>query len=194
MDSLSMESIAGFGKGIGNLLINLSSEYSGILDTALLIFAACGVFITLSGLFEFASLGKPSAAGGKSSGVSVMWKLFAGASLVDLAFMAKMWTNTLWLDSDPLSISAYTSAAQGGSDHYGADAMMAATGIIVIAGYITLGRAYLAMAKLGKTPDEQRGDVIGFVVARVVAGSAMISILYIAKIIGDSAGGFTLMP
>lgn len=194
MDSLSMNTIAGFGKGLGDIFIGLSSEYSDILDTALLIFAACGVLITLSALFEFASLGKPSAAGGKSSGVSVMWKLFAGASLVDLAFMAKMWTNTLWLDADPLSISAYASAARSGSDHYGTDAMMAATGIIVIAGYITLGRAYFAMAKLGKTPDEQRGDVIGYIVARVLAGSAMISILHIANIFGESAGGFKLMP
>lgn len=179
-----MEDLSKLGKGIGDLLINLSSEYPNLLDAIFVLIACAGVLICVSGVMDVTRMGKPEY---QIKGSSVFWKMLGGSSLVDLMFFTKVWTGTLWAESNPLGISAYVVAAES-ADDYSQQAMMAAMGIIVIAGYITLARAYFGISKLGSLSEESRSEMIGFIVSRIFAGSAMVVVLHLAKAVDKSAG------
>lgn len=182
-------SLAGVGKGIGDVFINMSSEYPALLDAILFVFAALGVIISAMAVFEVVKMGRRDSMN-YSPSAAVWWKMVGGVSLVDLAFWAKVWTDTLWSYSDPLSLSAYSS---GQGEDYSKAAIMAALGITVIAGYIVLGRAYFATARLGYLSPEARGDVISGIVSRIIAGSLMIAALHVAKAVEGSTG-FNWLP
>lgn len=184
-----MNDLSKLGKGIGDLLINLSSEYPALLSGILILIAAAGVFICVSGVFDIMKMGKPEH---QIKGSSVFWKFLGGSSLVDLSFFAKIWTGTLWAESNPLGISSYVVSASTDSD-YSQQAMMAAMGIIVIAGYVTLARAYFGISKLGSLSEESRSEMVGFIVSRVAAGSLMVAILHVAKML-DTSAGFNWIP
>lgn len=184
-----MTDLSTLSKGIGDLLINLSSEYPVILSAILMLIAAAGVFICASGVLDITKMGRPEH---QIKGSTVFWKLLGGSSLVDLSFFAKIWTGTLWAESNPLGISSYVVAANAKTD-YSQQAMMAAMGIIVIAGYITLARAYFGISKLGSLSQESRSEMVGFIVSRIVAGSLMVAILHVAKLI-DTSAGFNWIP
>jgi hypothetical protein len=51
-----------------------------------------------------------------------------------------------------------------------------------------LAKAYFATARLGYLSPEARGDVVSGIIARIVAGSAMIACLHIAKTLENSTG------
>lgn len=182
-------SFAGIGKGIGDVFINMSSEYPALLDGLLFVFAGIGVLLSATAAFEVVKMGRRDSMN-YSPANSVWWKMFAGVGLVDLAFWAKVWTDTLWSMSDPLELSAY-SVGQG--EDYSKAAIMAALGITVIAGYIVLAKAYFATARLGYLSPEARGDVVSGIISRVVAGSAMIACLHIAQTLENSTG-FQWLP
>lgn len=182
-----MSDLSGLGKGIGDLLINLSSEYPALLDGILILIAAAGVLICVSATFDVMRMGKPEY---QIKGSSIFWKMLAGSSLVDLMFFAKVWTGSLWSESNPLGISAYVASGDG---DYSKQAMMAAMGIIVIAGYVTLARAYFGMARLGSLSDGSRSEMVGFIVSRIAAGSLMVAIIHVAKAVDNSAG-FNWIP
>lgn len=180
-----MERFEQLGADLGTLFINLSSEYPAILDLVFVLMACVGTLIIASGVVEVTRMGKP-AQRSEASITSVLWKFAGGGMLVDMAFAAHIWSASLWGDYDPLDISEYVG---GGSGDYAEQALMAASGLIVIAGYVALARAYMGIARLGKTPEEQRSELWGFILSRAVAGSAMISVLYLAKVFGNSVGG-----
>lgn len=182
-------SFADIGKGIGDVFINMSSEYPALLDGLLFVFAGIGVLLSATAAFEVVKMGRRDSMN-YSPASSVWWKMFAGVGLVDLAFWAKVWTDTLWSMSDPLELSAY-SVGQG--EDYSKAAIMAALGITVIAGYIVLAKAYFATARLGYLSPEARGDVVSGIISRVVAGSAMIACLHIAQTLENSTG-FQWLP
>lgn len=179
-----MTDLSKLGKGIGDLLISLSSEYPALLNGVFLFFAILGVFVCVSGVFDITRMGKPEY---QVKGSSVFWKFLGGSSLIDLAFFSKVWTATLWAEANPLGISAYVVAVDAKTD-YSQQAMMAAMGIIVIAGYVTLGRAYAGLAKMGSLSTESRSEMVGFIISRVIAGSAMVLILHLAKAVDKGAG------
>lgn len=183
-----MVDLSAMGKGIGDMLINLSSEYPALLDGILVLVAAAGVFVCVSGVFDVMRMGKPEY---QIKGSSVFWKFLGGSSLVDLSFFAKVWTGTLWSESNPLGISAYVVTA--GEGDYSKQAMMAAMGIIVIAGYVTLARAYFGISRLGSLSEESRSEMVGFIVSRLAAGSLMVAIIHVAKAI-DTSAGFNWIP
>lgn len=181
-------SLQGIGKSLGDVFINLSSEYPAILTGVIGIFAAIGVFIGVSAVFDFIKMGKRDQMQ-ETPAKAVMWKLFAGAVLVDLAFWAKVMTASFW-DADPLGIASYS--AGSGSD-YGETALMAALGIIVIAGYIVLGRAFVMTGKMGYLSPESRSDLMWTIISRIFAGSAMVACLNIAEAL-DNSTGFNWLP
>src|SRR5690554_4951104 len=156
-----MENLSKLSKGIGDMLINLSSEYPALLDAVFLLAAVVGIMICASGVFDVIKMGKPEY---QVKAASIFWKFIGGASLVDLAFFSKVWTGTVWATSDPMGISAYVATA--GEGDYSKQAMMAAMGIIVIAGYVTLARAYIGISRLGSLSEESRSEMIGFIVSR----------------------------
>jgi len=179
-----MSDLSSLGKGIGDLLINLSSEYPALLDGIFILVAAAGVMICVSGVFDLMRMGKPEH---QVKGSSIFWKFIGGSSLVDLMFFSKVWTGTLWAETNPMGISAFV-VSSGGEGDYSQKAMMAAMGIIVIAGYVTLARAYFGISRLGTLSEESRSEMIGFIVSRLAAGSLMVAILHVAKAIDNSAG------
>ena len=164
------------------MLINLSREYPVILDSILFFFAAIGVMIASSGVLDIIKLGRRDT-GLVTPHSHIFWKLLSGSSLVDLMVWTKAWSGTLWATSDPMGISDYSSG--GGS--YDA-AIMAALGIMVITGYVTVGRGYMMLSKLGTVSIEARGDVIGSSMARIFAGTALICVLHIAEAFEVSTG------
>lgn len=192
-----MEAVTEAGSNLGRLLINLSEEFPGFLDLFFILMTGLGVLIIISSLIEIAKMGKAGEMD-KSSWGSVFWKQFGGGSLAIFAFTINAWTKTLWANDDPLNINAYvvdpTTVTGAGDLGYGAGAIMAAMGIIVLTGVVTMARAYIGIARLGKVPESQRGDLWGYIVSRLVAGSALISALYIVNAIGEAAGvgGFEL--
>lgn len=177
-----MDSIKGLGTTIGDMFINLSSEYPELLDGVLLIFAVLGVFIVSKGILDIVKLGNRQH---QVSPGGITAKLIGGASLVDLSLWARAWSGTVWMNSNPLGISEYSASGGGG---YSEQAIMAALGIMVITGYVTLGRAYLGIAKMGALSPESRSDMIGKVVSRIIAGTALISSTHIARAISNSTG------
>lgn len=162
--------------------MNLSSEYPVFLDTILWVFAAIGIFVSASGVLAIVKMGKRDS-GLVTPGSHVMWKLIGGASMTDLSLWTKAWSGTLWANSDPMGISEYS----GGSSVF-EPAIMAAIGILVLTGYVTLGRAYLMASKLGTVSIESRGDLVGSIFARIVAGSALVCTVHIALAINASTG------
>ncbi|MDH0959047.1 hypothetical protein N5C54_14790 [Pseudomonas chengduensis] len=195
VESTSLTSSSGasslfeIGKGIGDMFIQLSAEYPVILSSLLYVFAACGVIISAMGAFEIMKLGRRDSMN-YSPVTAAWWRMIAGVGLIDIAFWAKVWTDTLWSNSDPLEISAYT-AGQG--EDYSKTALMAALGIVVIAGYVVLARAYFAAAKLGYLSPEARADLIAAIISRIVAGSLMIACLHVAEAL-DNSTGFNWLP
>jgi len=164
------------------IFTNLSSEYPVFLDTILWVFAAIGICISASGVLAIVKMGKRDS-GLVTPGSHVMWKLIGGSSLTDLMLWTKAWSGTLWANSDPMGISEYS----GGSSAF-EPAIMAAIGILVLTGYVTLGRAYLMASKLGTVSIESRGDLVGSIFARIVAGSALVCTVHIAMAISASTG------
>lgn len=163
------------------IFTNLSGEYPVILDTILMIFAVMGIWISANGVIAIIKLGKRDS-GLVTPGAHIAWKLIAGSSMVDLALWTKAWSGTLWANSDPMGISEYSG---GGSFD---PAIMAAIGILVLTGYVTLGRAYLMASKLGTVSIESRGDLMGSIMARIFAGSALVCTVHIALAIQASTG------
>lgn len=181
--------LAAIGKGIGDIFINLSAEYPTLLNAIIFIFAAVGVVISSTAIFEIIKNGRRDSMSYSPTG-AFWWKMIGGASLVDLAFWAKVWSDSLWSMSEDIDISAYV--ASGGED-YTKTAVMAALGIFVIGGYVVLGKAYIATTRLGYLSPEARSDLIGGIVSRIVAGSLMISALHVSKIL-ESSTGFNWIP
>lgn len=163
------------------IFTNLSGEYPVLLDTILMIFAVMGIWISANGVIAIIKLGKRDS-GLVTPGAHIAWKLIAGSSMVDLALWTKAWSGTLWANSDPMGISEYSG---GGSFD---PAIMAAIGILVLTGYVTLGRAYLMASKLGTVSIESRGDLMGSIMARIFAGSALVCTVHIALAIQASTG------
>lgn len=186
-EGLNLGTVSEFGGGIAEMFVNLSAEYPALLDGILILFAAAGVFLGASAAFDVIKIGKRDTQ--HSPGNAIFWKMIGSCGMIDLAFWAKVWTGTLWAVSDPMEISAYT----GGGDTYAKTAMMAVIGFIVLAGYVTLGRAYLMTTKIGYLSPESRGDLIGSIIARLAAGSAMVAAIHISKTIENSTG-FSWMP
>lgn len=182
-------SVASIGKGLGDVFINLSAEYPALLDGILFVFAGFGVMISATAAIEIIKMGKRDSVS-YSPSAAIWWKLIGGMSLVDLSFWAKVWTDSLWSLSDPMDLSAY-SAGQG--DDYSKTAIMAALGIVVIAGYVVLAKAYFATTRLGYLSPESRSDVVTGIFSRIVAGSMMIACLHIANVLEESTG-FNWMP
>jgi hypothetical protein len=181
--------LADIGKGIGDVFINLSAEYPALLDGILFLIAGAGVMISATACLEVVKMGRRDSVSYQPS-AAIWWKLIGGASLVDLSFWAKVWTDSLWSLSDPMDLSGY-SAGQG--EDYSKAAIMAALGIVVIAGYVVLARAYFATTRLGYLSPEARGDVITGIVSRLVAGSMMIACLHLANALEESTG-FNWLP
>lgn len=167
---------------LADMFINLSAEYPAILQFVLLAFGATGVIIASSAVFDITRAGKRDSGNG-SVGAAVFWKMLGGASMIDLAFWSRSWTQTLWSSSDELGIASYGEAA--GGDYFNT-AVSAALGIIVITGYVTLGRAYLMATRLGHATPDQRSDMVGNIIARIVAGSAMIASMHLVGVIEQS--------
>lgn len=184
-----LNSMAAVGKGLGDMFINLSAEYPAILHGVILVFGAAGVFIAGTAAFEVMKMGRKDSMSYNPAGASA-WKMFGGASLVDLAFWAGVWADTLWSMSDDMDMAAYS--AQSGQDYTQA-AIMAAIGFIVIAGYVVLGRAYMGITKLGYLSPEARSDLISASISRIVAGSLMIASMHISQVLNESTG-FNWMP
>lgn len=181
--------LTGVGKTLSEVFVNLSAEYPVLLDALIYGFAAVGVIIAGSAVFDFIKMGKRD---GNSSGWATFnWKMLAGSSLVDMAFWAKVWTDSVWDLSDPLDISAYAAGAGGGDNTK--VAVYAVVGFLVIVGYVTIGKAYLQMSKLGYLSPEARGDAKMMIAARIVAGSAMIAALHISEAVENSTG-FNWLP
>lgn len=164
------------------MITNLSAEYPALLDAILFIFAGTGTILSGSAVLAIIKLGRRDS-NIATPAAHIGWKLLGGASLVDLSIWANAWCGTLWSESDPMGISAYT----GSGGNYDA-AIMAAVGIMVLAGWITLGRAYIMVTKIGSTSVEARGDLIGSILARIVAGTALICTVHIAGAIQASTG------
>ncbi|MDH4602458.1 MULTISPECIES: hypothetical protein [Pseudomonas syringae group] len=179
--------LSSIGISIGDMFVNLSAEYPVILDMVILVFATAGVIISASAIFDFIKLGGRDRGNG---GSPIAYKMIAGCSLVDLAFWTNVWTDTIWSQSDPMDISSYTSSA--GHDN-GLVAIYAVIGFLVIVGYVTLGKAYYQVSRLGYLSPEARGDMWGSIISRVVAGSLMVASLHVAKMFEDSVG-FNFIP
>lgn len=165
-----------------SIFTNLSSEYPVFLDTILWVFAAIGMWVSAGGVIAIVKMGKRDS-GLVTPGSHIAWRLIGGSSMVDLSLWTKAWSGTLWANSDPMGISEYS----GGSSAF-EPAIMAAIGILVLTGYVTLGRAYLMATKLGTVSIESRGDLMGSIFARIIAGSALVCTVHIAMAINASTG------
>lgn len=179
-----LDSLAGAGNSIADIFINLSSEYGAILDLIFFAFAALGVLICASCFFDIIKFGKSDSLN-YSPGASFFWKMIAGASLVDIAFFASGFTASLWMYDDPLDMAQYSVNSE---ENYAQAATMAVLGIMVIAGYVAVGRAYLSISRLGYLTPEARGGMIGTIAARIIAGSALIASMHIAEVLDQSTG------
>lgn len=172
--------ISSYASTIADLFINLSVEYGAILEAIFLVCAAAGVLIVASGIMSVIKAGDRQ----KQQPVwgVVAAKCFGGASLTDLSFWANSWTSTLWANTDPLDIGIYSAAAH--SD-YSEQALYAALGMMVIAGYVSLASAYFSITALGHVSQEGRGAKVASIVSRVVAGSALIMSVHVASLFNN---------
>lgn len=175
------------GISIGDMFVNLSAEYPVILDMVILIFAATGVILSATAVFDFIKLGGRDRGNGAAP---IAYKMIGGCSLVDLAFWTSVWTSTIWSQTDPMDIGSYASSA--GQDN-GLVAIYAVIGFLVIVGYVTLGKAYYQVTRLGYLSPEARGDMWSSIISRGVAGSLMVASMHVAKMIEESVG-FNFIP
>lgn len=190
-DGLSgLDGMVGASKSIADLFISLSSEYPAMLQFIYVVFGAIGVAIGVIGLFQLFGIGNRNSGDEPVSVKKVLWKLFAGASLIDLSLWCSVWSDTLWMNKSDIGIESYV-ASSGGD--YGQAAMMAALGIIVIAGVITMGRAYISAAQIGTVSGRDRSTLGWNVISRIIAGSLMISSFHVAKFFDNSAS-FNWLP
>jgi len=179
--------LGGVVSTLSDVFINLSGEYPAILSAILILFAVAGTLISGSAAFDVIKLGKRDS--GNIPGAAILWKMVGGASMIDLAFWTHVWTSSLWSVSNPLEISAYA----GGGGDYTKTAIMAVLGFIVLVGYITLGRAYFMITRLGYLSPESRSDLIGSIISRIFAGSLMVAALHVSKAF-DNSTGFNWIP
>jgi hypothetical protein len=184
------EGMDGFSGTVSDVFINLSQEYPAILDGVLYLFAGLGVIIAATACLDIVKLGKTNNQVASPAG-AIAAKIVGGVGLVDLSVWAQAWSATLWANDNPLGISDYV--VSNNSDDYATSAALAALGFIVIAGYVVLGRAYLMITKLGYLSPDARSDMVGNILARIFAGSAMVSALHVARAINNSAG-LSLIP
>lgn len=187
-ESSGLSQLSGIGTSIGDVFINLSAEYPVLLDSILIVLAAIGAIISMFAVFDVIKLGRRDTT--NLPGSAIFWRMVAGASLIDLAFWTKVWTASLWSMTDPLDISTYVA---GGQEDYTKTAIMAALGFMMLAGYVTLGRAYIMMSKLGYLSPESRSDLIGSIIARMAAGSLLVAALHVSNVIENSTG-FNWIP
>lgn len=177
--------VTDFVGGIASVFINLSAEYPAILDGILILCAFAGVIISSSAVFDIIRSGNRSNQVESTPRV-VLAKFVGGTGLIDLAFWVKVWSASLWANSDVLDISSYS--ADSGMGGYANEALMAAIGIMVITGYVTLARAYFFIARLGHLSPESRSNMIGSITARIVAGTLLISLLHVSGYVQGSTG------
>lgn len=187
MPSSSLDqTMSGIGIGLSDMFVNMSAEYPQFLDAILIIFAAAGVFIASTAVFDVIKMGDKTA-GEKQGGFgSIFAKMIGGSLMIDLAFWASVMGDSFWSHSNPLGIESYT--ATNGADDMAQTALMAVIGFIVLTGYVVLGRAYFMVTKLGYLSPEARSDLIGSIISRVFAGTAMIACLHVARGIEASTG------
>lgn len=171
---------------LGQMFIELSAEYPAIISAVTIIFAGIGIVIASSAVFDIIRAGRRDSANPVTS--AVFWKMLGGASLVDLMFWARTWSETLWLNTDDLGVGSFADSGDG----YWSQAATAAVGIFVITGYVTLGRAYLAATRLGYATPDNRADLVSQIFARIVAGSLLISSMHVASFFENSIQGFGL--
>ena len=165
-----------------NLIISFSSEYASLLAALMNVFAFAGFIIFCIGCMQIVKLGR------RDNGLvtpvsSIAWKFIAGASLMNLSVWVKVWSGSLWANSDPMGLEGYS----GGGSGFEA-AMMAALGLMVITGYVTMGRAYMMASRIGTVQLEARSDLVGSVLSRFVAGSLLISSMHLKDVISSSVG------
>lgn len=182
-----LDGLKGAAYSAADMFVNLSSEYPDLLDAIFFIFAGCGVLITLPAVIEIIKSGDRNKQ--HSSVGSITSRMLFGSLLVDLAFWGKVLCDSLWSLDNPLGIESY---ANGGGDPSQV-ALYAVIGFMVLTGWVTLGRAFLMGGKLGYLTPDARSDLIGSIIARVAAGSAMVASIHLAGVFGDSTG-FSLMP
>lgn len=183
-----MDGLEGFGTSVADIFISLSAEYPAMLDIILVVFFFFGFIISCTAVFDIVKLGRPEQT--FSGAGKITAKFLGGAMLMELAFWSSVIGATLWSETDPLGMEEYS--ASGQSD-YASMAMMAAIGIIVLAGYVVLGRAFLGITRLGTLQPEARSDMLGYIISRAVAGSLMVACLHLAKSFQASAG-FNWLP
>lgn len=171
---------------LGQMFIELSAEYPAIISALAIIFAGIGIVIASSAVFDIMRAGRRDSATPVTS--AVFWKMLGGASLIQLPWWAKTWSETLWLNSDDLGVGSFADSGGG----YWPQAATAALGILVISGYITLGRAYLAATRLGYATPDSRADLVGQIFSRIIAGSLLISSMHFASLFENSIQGFGL--
>lgn len=169
--------------GIAEMLVNLSQEYSAIFDFILFFFAAVGVLISASGCYNICRLGDQAAQ--VATPVSrVLWKLLAGPLLVNLAITANALSASLWMNQNELGVDQFVSSGSSTWE----TARVAALGIMFLAGFITIGRAYMMAANLGSVSVESKSSLIGNIISRIVAGSALTVISVILETVKLSTG------
>lgn len=182
------DKLGGVGVSIADMFVNLSAEYPSLLNSFLIVIAACGVLISASAVFDFIKSG--GRRDGNSVSAIVFYKMVGGVSLVELAVWTKVWTDTLWSLSDPLDIGGYTA---GEGESYGMTAIYTVIGFMVLVGYVTLAKAYFSVARIGYLSPESRADMYASIVSRIVAGSALVACMHIAKAFENSTG-FNFIP
>lgn len=182
-----LEGLQGAAYSAADMFVNMSAEYPDYLDAIFFIFAGVGVFITLPAVFDIIKSGDNNKQ--YSSVGSISARMLFGSLLVDLAFWGNVFCDSLWSLDNPLGIESY---ANGGGDQ-SQIALYAVIGFMVLTGWVTLGRAFIMGGKLGYVTPDARSDLIGSIISRVVAGSAMVASLHLAGVFGESTG-FSLMP
>nr|AMP42383.1 hypothetical protein [uncultured bacterium IN-11] len=180
------EGLGKVAKGLGDMFINLSSEFPALLDVIQYLSAAGGILIGGSAVFTLIRKGRRGAGGEVSLG-GIGIQMIAAASLVELSLWMKVFSSTFWMNGDNLDINQFV--VSGGGGDYSKQALAAALGIMFIAGYITLARAYFMLARFGREQnDSSRSNLLGSIAARILAGSALVSILRISEAFQNSTG------
>lgn len=173
-DSLK-DKITGTGKGIADFFISFSSEYPAILDFIVYAAAFVGVMLVASSIFELVRMGKNAhTQQSRASFFSITTKNVGGVFLMAFIWSVGLFSGSLWSEHDPLNLGKYDMSAAKGD--YSEQAIAAATGFIILTGCVVLFRAYLALAKLGSLPEDQRGEQWGYVISRLLAGSVLVCI------------------
>lgn len=173
-DSLK-DKITGTGLRMADFFINLSSEYSAILNFILYVAAFVGVMIVSSSIFELIRMGQDKhAQQSRTSAFSIITKNLGAVFLMSFAWSVKMFTATLWAEHDPLNLAKYDASASSGD--YSQQTIIAVTGFFILTGCVFMFKSYLALAKLGSMPDEERGVQWGRILSYMGAGSILVCI------------------